>query len=111
MFTVLIALTVAASPESMAPQRDAGIPIGKGTKRPVVRLTAPSGGWSASRMIAIEGSVSDPTVDPITLSINGDRYLLRTSNGRFSRKFPAAAGKNVIVAMATTCSSVKPCAR
>jgi uncharacterized protein YfaP (DUF2135 family) len=45
--------------------------------------------------------VSDPTVDPITLSINGDRYLLRTSNGRFARKFPAAAGKNVVVAMAT----------
>lgn len=99
MFAILIALTVAASPAS--PPRDTGVPIGKGTERPVVRLTAPSGGWSASRMIAIEGSVSDPTVDPITLSINGDRYLLRTSNGRFARKFPAAAGKNVIVAMAT----------
>ncbi len=100
MFTALFALAVAASPAPTSP-RQAGVPIGNGTERPVVRLTAPSGGWSAGRMIAVEGTVSDPTVDPITLSINGDRYLLRTQNGRFSRKFPAAAGKNVIVAMAT----------
>jgi len=51
-------------------------------------------------MIAVEGVVSDPTADPVTISINGDRYLLRTFNGRFSRKFPAAAGKNVVVATA-----------
>jgi len=101
MFTALVALAVVASPAPIAPPREAGVPVGKGTERPVVRFTAPSGGWSAGRMLAIEGSVSDPTVDPITLSINGDRYLLRTLNGRFSRKFPAAAGKNVIVAMAT----------
>ena len=101
MFTALIALVVAASPAPTASPRQAGVPIGKGTERPVIRLTAPSGGWSAGRMIAIEGVVSDPTVDPITLSINGDRYLLCTIDGRFSRKFPAAAGKNVIVAMAT----------
>jgi uncharacterized protein YfaP (DUF2135 family) len=66
-----------------------------------VRLTSPSGGWSVGRMMLVEGTVSDPTVDPITLSINGDRYLLRTFNGRFSRKFPAAAGKNVVIATAT----------
>jgi uncharacterized protein YfaP (DUF2135 family) len=100
MFTALFALAVAASPAPAA-ARQAGVPIGEGKERPVVRLTAPPGGWSAGRMIAIEGTVSDPTVDPITLSINGDRYLLRTQNGRFARKFPAAAGKNVIVAMAT----------
>jgi uncharacterized protein YfaP (DUF2135 family) len=101
MFAALIALAVAVSPTPMARPRQSGVPIGTGTERPVIRLTAPSGGWSAGRMMAVEGSVSDPTVDPITLSINGDRYLLRTFNGRFSRKFPAAAGKNVIVAMAT----------
>jgi uncharacterized protein YfaP (DUF2135 family) len=100
MLTALLALAVAASPAPAA-ARQAGVPIGEGKERPVVQLTAPSGGWSAGRMIPIEGTVSDPTVDPITLSINGDRYLLRTQNGRFSRKFPAAAGKNVIVAMAT----------
>jgi uncharacterized protein YfaP (DUF2135 family) len=67
----------------------------------MVKLTSPTGGWSVGRMVTVEGTVSDPTVDPITLSINGDRYLLRTFNGRFSRKFPAGAGKNVVVATAT----------
>jgi uncharacterized protein YfaP (DUF2135 family) len=101
MHVALLALAlVVASPEAMRP-RDGGVPIGKGTARPVVRLTSPSGGWSVGRMVSVEGTVSDATVDPITLSINGDRYLLRTFNGRFSRKFPAGAGKNVIVATAT----------
>ena len=98
MLAPILALLVAAPP---AAGRDAGVPIGAGRARPEVRLTAPAGGWSVGRMIAVEGTVSDPTVDPITISINGDRYLLRTANGRFARKFPAAAGKNVVVAMAT----------
>jgi len=100
MLVALLALVVAADP-AVARPRDAGVPIGTGTEVPVVRLTSPAGGWSVGRMLSIEGTVSDPTVDPITLSINGDRYLLRTSGGRFSRKFPAAAGKNVVVATAT----------
>ncbi len=101
MFATLIALALAAPPKPVAPPREAGVPMGTGAERPVVRLTSPAGGWTVGRMIAVEGSVSDPTVDPVTLSINGDRYLLRTSGGRFSRKFPAAAGKNVVVATAT----------
>jgi uncharacterized protein YfaP (DUF2135 family) len=99
MVVAIAALMLTAAPAT--PGRDAGMPIGTGSERPVVRLTAPQGGWSVGRMIAVEGSVSDPTVDPVTISINGDRYLLRTSNGRFSRKFPAASGKNVVVATAT----------
>jgi uncharacterized protein YfaP (DUF2135 family) len=97
---LLLALFVAA-PAAEANTRQAGVPIGKGTVKPEVKLTAPAGGWSVGRMIPIEGTVSDPSVDPITLSINGDRYLLRTFSGRFSRRFPAGAGKNVIVATAT----------
>jgi uncharacterized protein YfaP (DUF2135 family) len=101
MHVALLALAlVVAAPPAVRP-RETGLPIGKGAERPVVRLTSPSGGWSVGRMMLVEGTVSDPTVDPITLSINGDRYLLRTFNGRFSRKFPAAAGKNVIIATAT----------
>ncbi len=102
MHVTLLALAalLAASPEGARP-RESGVPAGQGKERPVVTLTAPAGGWSVGRMISVEGTVSDPTVDPITLSINGDRYLLRTFRGRFSRKFPAAAGKNVVVAMAT----------
>jgi uncharacterized protein YfaP (DUF2135 family) len=99
MLAAIFALLVSAQPA--APARDAGVPIGTGKTRPEVRLTAPAGGWTVGRMITVEGTVSDATVDPITISINGDRYLLRTASGRFSRKFPAAAGKNVVVAMAS----------
>src|SRR5690242_17486892 len=99
--TLVALLLFVASPQQPARPREAGVPIGKGTERAVVKLTAPAGGWSVGRMLKVEGTVSDPTIDPITLSINGDRYLLRTINGRFSRKFPAAAGKNVVIATAT----------
>jgi len=101
MHVALLALALVAAAPGPARPRDGGVPIGKGAERPVVKLTSPSGGWSVGRMVTVEGTVSDTTVDPITLSINGDRYLLRTFNGRFSRKFPAGAGKNVIVATAT----------
>lgn len=95
----LVSLLLSAP--TVAPARQTGVPIGQGTEKPKVRLTAPQGGWMVGRMLSVEGTVSDPTVDPILISINGDRYLLRTQNGQFSRKFPAAAGKNVVVAMAT----------
>jgi uncharacterized protein YfaP (DUF2135 family) len=98
MLAAIASLLLAAQPA--APPREAGVPIGKGKERPEVRLTAPAGGWTVGRMISVEGTVSDPTVDPITISINGDRYLLRTQNGRFSRKFPVGAGKNAVSAMA-----------
>lgn len=101
MHAALLALTLVLAAPPISKSRESGVPLGKGTEKPVVKLTSPAGGWSVGRMMKIEGSVSDPTVDPITLSINGDRYLLRTRNGRFSRKFPAAAGKNVVVATAT----------
>jgi uncharacterized protein YfaP (DUF2135 family) len=101
MVGLCLALALCANPAPAAPPRDQGVPIGKGKEKPRVELTAPTGGWSVGRMVEVAGTVSDPTVDPITVSINGDRYLLRTFNGRFSRKFPAASGKMVVVAMAT----------
>lgn len=82
-------------------ETDTGVPIGKGTTKPTVTLTAPVGGWTVDRMLKVEGSVSDATVDPIVISINGDRYLMRTFGGRFSRKFPASSGKNVVKVSAT----------
>ena len=76
--------------------RDEGLPIGKGTQKPVVTLIAPRGGWSVGRMLRVAGTVSDATIDPVTVAINGDRYLLRTISGRFDRQFPAASGQNVV---------------
>ncbi|MBI3180207.1 MAG: histidine kinase, partial [Deltaproteobacteria bacterium] len=84
-----------------AGERQVGVPIGQGKSKPKVTLTAPTGGWTIDRMILVEGSVSDATVDPVVLSINGDRYLMRTFSGNFARKFPAASGKNIVTVMAT----------
>ncbi len=96
---LLLSLALAQTPPpGRQPQ---GVPIGRGKSAPTVRITAPSGGWSVDRMLKLEGTVSDTSIDPVVVSINGDRYLMRTFSGRFSRKFPAASGKNVITVMAT----------
>src|SRR5436853_7845904 len=91
---LLLCLLLSAAP------RDSGVPLGTGTQRPTVTLTAPTGGWTVDRMLLVEGSLSDATIDPVVLSINGDRYLLRTRQGRFSRQFPASSGKNVVSVLA-----------
>ncbi len=97
---MLVALALAQA--NPAPRsREAGVPIGQGTSKPGIALSAPAGGWTVGRMMKVEGTVSDPTVDPVTVSINGDRYLVRARGGRFSRKLPAASGKNVVLVMAT----------
>ncbi len=80
-----------------APSRQTGKLLGSGKEAPAISLTAPAGGWTVDRMVLVEGTVSDPTIDPVTVSVNGDRYLLKTVNGAFKRKFPASAGKNAIV--------------
>jgi len=77
------------------------VPIGIGARTPTVSLEAPTGGWTIDRMLLVKGTVSDPTVDPIVVSINGDRYLLRTASGQFKREFPAAAGQNIVTVLAT----------
>ncbi len=79
------------------PVRHTGKPIGTGTTAPTITLTAPTGGWTVDRMVLVAGTISDPTVNPVTVSINGDRYLLKTVNGAFQRKFPMGSGKNAIV--------------
>jgi len=89
-----------AEPQLTEPRND-GVPTGSGTTLPKVTLSAPQGGWSVKRMIRVAGTCSDPTVNPIVVSINGDRYLLRTTNGNFVREFPAARGRNVVTVMAT----------
>ena len=110
--TLLTAVTAAAAPVTPATpaapaegvkkrEEQTGVPIGKGKVKPTVTLTSPIGGWTVDRMLKVEGAVSDITVDPIIVSINGDRYLIQTFGGRFSRSFPAAAGKNVVKASAT----------
>jgi uncharacterized protein YfaP (DUF2135 family) len=85
---------------SASPTRETGMPIGEGKTRPDVKITSPVGGWTVGRMMDVEGTISDETVDPVVVSINGDRYLIRTASGHFARQLPAASGKNVVTVMA-----------
>ncbi|WP_342378308.1 DUF2135 domain-containing protein [Myxococcus stipitatus] len=100
MLSVILALLLSQTPPAANP-RQQGVPIGKGKTLPTVKLSAPTGGWTVDRMLLVEGTLSDTTIDPVVVSINGDRYLMRTFNGRFSRKFPAGSGKNIVTVMAT----------
>ncbi len=77
--------------------RQSGKILGKGEAAPKIELNAPAGGWTVDRMVNVAGTVNDSTLNPITVSINGDRYLLKTVNGSFQRKFPVTAGKNSIL--------------
>jgi len=70
---------------------------GQGTEMPVLTLAKPEGGWTTSLQLEIAGKCSDPTADPIVVNINGARYYIRSSEGSFSRKFPAAKGKNTVI--------------
>lgn len=81
--------------------RQSGKILGTGTTVPKIELTAPTGGWTVDRMVMVSGTVSDPTINPVTVSINGDRYLLKTVNGAFQRKFPVTSGKNSIIVQGT----------
>jgi uncharacterized protein YfaP (DUF2135 family) len=98
---VQVLLVMVLSQAKLAPERHDGVPLGRGTSLATVTLTKPTGGWSVGRMLKVEGRVSDTSIDPVTVSINGDRYLMRTRAGAFSREFPAATGKNVVTVLAT----------
>jgi uncharacterized protein YfaP (DUF2135 family) len=95
-------LALASSPEALPKKEtETGVPIGTGKAKATITITSPTGGWTVDRMMRVAGTVSDPTIDPVVISINGDRYLIRTSGGRFQRSFPAGNGKNVVTVIAT----------
>lgn len=95
IFLALLALSwITGQPAFGA--RQSGKILGTGEVAPKIELTSPAGGWTVDRMVMVAGNVNDPTINPVTVSINGDRYLLKTVNGSFQRKFPVTAGKNSI---------------
>ena len=65
---------------------------------PVLTLSKPAGGWTSGLQITVAGTCSDPAADPIVVNINGVRYYVRNANGSFARAFPAAKGKNTVIA-------------
>ncbi|MFH0727607.1 MAG: DUF1175 family protein [Pseudomonadota bacterium] len=74
---------------------------GEGAELPVLTLKKPEGGWTTGMQLEVAGTCSDVTIDPVVININGVRYYIRSTNGLFSRKFPAAKGKNVVIAEAS----------
>jgi uncharacterized protein YfaP (DUF2135 family) len=94
-------LALATEPSPSPAKRQVGRIIGAGDKKPRIDLVRPRGGWTVGRMVTIEGEISDPTIDPLTVSINGGRYLLRTFDGKFKRAFPVSNGKNTILVRGT----------
>ena len=68
------------------------------SEAPILTLAQPAGGWTSAMQITVAGSCSDPMADPIIVNINGVRYYARNAEGSFSRAFPAAKGKNSVIA-------------
>src|SRR5262252_2356096 len=93
-FTGTCAATPSSSPE-VAARRGKSIG-GTGTTAPVVTLTDPAGGWTANMQLRVACTCSDTTADPIEVNINGTRYFIRSRDGAFARKFPAAPGANTL---------------
>ncbi|QPK65270.1 DUF1175 family protein [Methylomonas sp. LL1] len=73
---------------------------------PTLTLDKPAGGWTSAMQITVAGTCSDPAADPIVVNINGVRYYVRNANGGFSRAFPAAKGKNSVIAECSNSSGV-----
>jgi uncharacterized protein YfaP (DUF2135 family) len=85
---------------SAAVERQNGKIVSPGKEKIKITLDAPKGGWTVDRMVEVSGKVSDDKVNPIAVSINGDRYLMKTFAGKFKRKFPVVQGKNSISVIA-----------
>ncbi len=101
VLTLLSTFSLSSSTEETSKVRQSGKWVGKGSKAAKIELSDPKGGWTQDRMLLVAGMVSDQTINPITVSINGDKYLLRTYSGSFKRKFPITQGKNSIVVSGT----------
>jgi hypothetical protein len=104
----ITSLLLALSSQSLAaPSGDPDILARRGQQRPLptepataptLTLSKPAGGWTSGLQITVAGTCSDPTADPMVVNINGVRYYVRNANGSFSRAFPAAKGKNTVIA-------------
>lgn len=87
----------AAAPVTPAQTRQSGKILGEGAEKPKIKLTSPTGGWTVDRMVLVEGTISDASINPVTININGDRFMLKNVAGAFKRKFPVSAGKNSVI--------------
>ncbi|ATG88400.1 DUF1175 family protein [Methylomonas koyamae] len=98
-----------------APSDDPDILARRGQQRPfstslaeapTIALSKPAGGWTSGLQITVAGTCSDPAANPVVVNINGVRYYVRNANGSFSRAFPAAKGKNSVIAECANAAGV-----
>ncbi len=101
-----VLLLILTGPSFAAPSDDPDILARRGQQKPpqiastppTLTLSKPAGGWTSALQITVAGTCSDPAADPVVVNINGVRYYVRNANGSFARAFPAAKGKNTIIA-------------
>ena len=106
IWSVCLLLAIQPSPAQAAASDDPDIlarrgqhpPASAQAEAPALTLSQPAGGWTSGMQITVAGTCSDPAADPIVVNINGVRYYVRNANGSFSRAFPAAKGKNSVIA-------------
>lgn len=112
--TPWLALAFAAAAQA-TPSDDSDILARRGQQRPLptdagqpptLTLSQPAGGWTSGLQIKVEGTCSDPAADPVVVNINGVRYYVRNVNGGFARAFPAAKGKNTVIAECANAAGV-----
>ena len=106
LVTILCLLAIICHPAFASPSDDPDVLARRGmppapqtaSEPPTLTLSQPAGGWTSAMQITVSGTCSDPAADPIIVNINGVRYYVRNADGSFSRSFPAAKGKNSVIA-------------
>lgn len=94
----LFLMTYALQASTLFAQRADTKPfLGSGTTKPKITIEQPNSGWTVDQMVEVSGTISDHSIDPIVVSVNGDRFFIRNYGGKFKRKFPIVPGKNSIV--------------
>ena len=93
------ALTLLASPPVDAGKRTGKLPA---PKRPVVTLTSPSGGWSSTRIVTVEGRIRPRSINRATLVVNGATTGIPVSGGSFSKKIVLSPGANTLRVVAAS---------
>ncbi len=63
---------------------------------PVVKIATPYGGQSSKRIVDVQGSISDETLQQAYIVINGAANAFDISGGRFSHTVVLSPGENII---------------
>lgn len=65
-----------------------------------VQITSPAGGQTSNRLITIEGTISDTSIQRAYIIVNSAAYLFDVRNGSFQYPLILAPGENIIQILA-----------